>query len=81
MEVPSFFVDIRSFWQEETTIPKSRHPYLAEFRCQLIELVRAGRNPKELAKEFEPTAQTIRNWLTQAGLADEGTSASRKPPG
>jgi transposase len=34
----------------------------------MIELVRAGRKPEELAKEFEPTAQTIWNWLKQADL-------------
>jgi transposase len=39
-----------------------------EFRRQLIELVRAGRSPDELAKEFEPSAQTIRNWIKQADL-------------
>ena len=32
----------------------------------MIELVRAGRKPEELAKEFEPTAQSIRNWVAQA---------------
>jgi transposase len=32
----------------------------------MIELVRAGRTPEELAKEFEPSAQTIRNWVAQA---------------
>lgn len=37
----------------------------------MIELVRAGRNPEELAREFEPTAQTIRNWVAQADR-DEG---------
>jgi len=31
----------------------------------MIELVRAGRSPEDLAKEFEPTSQTIRNWVTQ----------------
>jgi transposase len=31
-------------------------------------LVAAGRTPEELAKEFEPSAQTIRNWLRQAEL-------------
>ena len=51
---------------------KSRAPYDPEFRAQMIELVRAGRSPEELAEEFEPTAQTIRNWLRQAGL-DAGT--------
>jgi len=47
-------------------MPKSRPPYPAEFRQQLIDLARAGRTPEELAKEFEPSAQTIRNWLAQA---------------
>jgi transposase len=38
----------------------------------MIELVRAGRKPEELSKEFEPTAQTIYNWVAQAGR-DAGT--------
>jgi transposase len=29
-------------------------------------LVRKGRTPESLAEQFEPTAQTIRNWLAQA---------------
>ena len=37
----------------------------------MVELVRSGRNPEELAKEFEPSAQSIRNWVCQADL-DEG---------
>jgi transposase len=40
---------------------KTRLPYAAEFRRQMVELVRAGRTPEELASEFEPTAQSIRN--------------------
>jgi transposase len=32
----------------------------------MVELVHAGRSPEELAKEFEPTAQTIRNWLARS---------------
>jgi transposase len=39
-----------------------------------IELVRAGRGPEELAKEFEPSAQAIRNWVAHAGR-DEGRRA------
>jgi len=31
---------------------KSRPPYAAEFRQQMIELVRADRNPAELAREL-----------------------------
>jgi transposase len=38
---------------------KHRTPYPAEFRAQMVELVKAGRRPEELEKEFEPTAQTI----------------------
>ena len=45
---------------------KHRTPYAPEFRQQIIDLVCAGRSPEELAKEFEPTAQTIYNWLAQA---------------
>lgn len=52
-------------------MPKSRPPYAPEFRRQMVELVRAGRRPEELAREFEPTAQSIRNWVEQADL-DEG---------
>ncbi len=46
-------------------------PYPDEFRRRLIELVRAGESPESLAKRFEPTAQSIRNWVRQADL-DEG---------
>ena len=38
-------------------------PLAPEFRRQMIELVRAGRTPERLAKEFEPSAQAIRNWV------------------
>ena len=46
-------------------------------------MVRAGRNPEELAEKFEPTAQSIRNWVAQAdrdeGKRDDGlTSAERE---
>lgn len=47
-------------------MPKSRPPYPAEFRQQLIELVGAGRTPAELAREFNVSAQTIANWVAQA---------------
>lgn len=62
---------------------KTRSPYAREFREQMVELVRAGRSPGELAKEFEPSAQTIANWVAQAdrdvGRGDDGlTSAERE---
>ena len=52
-------------------MPRSRAPYPAVFRQQMIDLVRSGRSPETLAKEFEPTAQAIRNWVKQDDL-DQG---------
>ncbi len=51
-------------------MPRTRPPYPPEFRRQMIELVRAGRASEELAEEFEPSAQTIRNWVVQADRDD-----------
>jgi transposase len=45
---------------------KSRRAYPREYRERIVELVRAGRSPAELAREFEPTAECIRNWIRQA---------------
>ena len=52
-------------------MPKSHKPYPLEFRRQRVELVRAGRTPDELGKEFEPSSESIRNWVRQADR-DEG---------
>lgn len=52
-------------------MPKSHPPYPPEFRQRMVELVRAGRSPGELGREFECSDQTIRNWVKQADL-DEG---------
>ena len=49
----------------------SHSPYPPEFRRQMVELVRSGRTPQELSREFEPSAGAIRNWVRQADL-DEG---------
>jgi transposase len=51
-------------------MPRSRPPYPAEYRRRVIELARAGRSIKQLAREFEPTANCIRNWIKQADLDD-----------
>ncbi|MDE2753489.1 MAG: transposase [Gemmatimonadota bacterium] len=48
-----------------------RGRYPPEYRERMVELVRAGRSPGSLAREFEPSEQTIRNWVRQAEL-DEG---------
>lgn len=64
-------------------MPKSHTPYPPGFRRQMVELVKAGRTPEELSKEFEPSAQAIRNWVRQAdrdeGRREDGvTSAERE---
>ena len=58
-------------WENGGTMPRTRRAYPPEFRQQIVGLHRAGRSPGELAKEFEPSEQTIRNWIVQSDL-DEG---------
>ena len=48
----------------------TRKAYAAEFRIQIVELARSGRSPVDLAKEFEPTVQTINAWVRQADRDD-----------
>ena len=48
-------------------MPKTRPPYAAEFRQQMVDLVRSGRAPEDLAREFEPSSQAIRTWVAQVG--------------
>lgn len=61
---------------------KTRKPYPPEFRQQMVELVRAGRTPESLAREFEPTAESIRNWVKQAdrddGRRDDGLTSPER---
>ena len=52
-------------------MPRTHPPYPPAFRQQIVELARSGRSPNELAAEFEPSGETIRNWIKQADL-DEG---------
>jgi transposase len=55
-------VEPGSFLTEAFQIPKTRPPYSPEFRRQMC----AGRDPADLAREFEPTAQSISHWVAQA---------------
>src|SRR5260221_11073055 len=58
-------------------MPRTRPPYSPEFRRQMVDLVRAGRNPDDLAREFEPSGHSIRAWVAQAdrheGRREEAT--------
>ena len=49
-------------------MPKTHVPYPAEFRQQMVELVRAGRSSIELSSEFGCSAQTIHNWVAQSAI-------------
>ena len=52
-------------------MPRTRPAYSPELRQKIVELARAGRSAASLAREFEPTETTIRNWIAQAER-DEG---------
>lgn len=70
------FVDTLPLWGGGTTMAKkqrgnTRPSYPPEFRRRMVELVRGGRTPEALSREFGPTAQSIRHRARQADL-DEG---------
>jgi transposase len=54
-------------------MPKPKPPYAQAFRGQMVELVRSGRKPSELSKEFGCHITSILSWVRQAG--GSGTSA------
>lgn len=63
-------------------MPRFRSAYPPEFRRQLVELVRSGRTPEELSREFEPTAQSIATWVKQAerdaGKRTDGSTTAER---
>jgi transposase len=64
-------------------MPNKSVRYTREFKRQMVELVRSGRTPASLAKEFGPTPWSISLWAKQdardAGKGDDGlTSAERE---
>ena len=66
-------------------MPESHRPYPPAFRRHMIELVRRGRTPEELGREFESSAQVIRNWVKRAALdagerTDSPTTEEREEP-
>ena len=50
---------------------RGRKTYPAEYKARLVEMARARREAESLARDFEPSAQTDRNWVKQADI-DEG---------
>lgn len=58
---------------------RTHAPYPVQLRRHLVELFRDGRTAEELAREFEPSAETIRRWAKTAIhilLLTESMSAS-----
>ena len=76
LELTRFGGHLSSEERKEVPMPKTRRPYSAEFRHRLVELVRGGQSPEELARKFEPSANAIRNWVVQAAR-----DAGRRPDG
>ena len=64
-------------------MPRSHPRYAPEYRQRIIELARAGRSLSELARQFEPTVETIRLWVKRAeldeGLRSDGLTTDEKP--
>ena len=50
-----------SFSQEVFPMPNPRSLHPPEFKRQMVDLVRSGRSPEQLALEFATTANAIRN--------------------
>ena len=42
-------------------MPRPHPQYAADLRDRLVELVRSGRSPEQLAEEFEPSARVLKN--------------------
>lgn len=41
-----------------------------EYKRRMVDLVRAGREPVELAREFDVSITSIKRWVAQAGVDD-----------
>jgi transposase len=46
-------------------VPKTRPAYPDEFRREAVQMLRAGRTPRELAESLGVSEQTLRNWRRQ----------------
>jgi transposase len=46
-------------------VPKTRPAYPPEFRREAVQILRAGRTPKDLAHSLGVSEQTLRNWRRQ----------------
>ena len=63
-------------------MPKTRPPYPEEFRREALQMLRAGRSPRELAEALGVSEQTLRNWRRQdqrdRGERDDGLTSDER---
>jgi transposase len=64
------------------SVPKTRPAYPEQFRREAIELLRAGRTPRELSESLGVSQQTLRNWRRQDELdrheRDDGLTSDER---
>jgi transposase len=60
----------------------TRPPYPEEFRREAVQMLRAGRSPRELAEALGVSQQTLRNWRRQnerdRGERDDGLTGDER---
>ncbi len=61
-------------------MPQTKPPYAPGFRQQMVELVRSGRKPSELSKEFGCHTTSILSWVRQAGGVGAAASQANATP-
>ena len=63
-------------------VPKTRPAYPDEFRREAVQMLRAGRTPRELAESLGVSEQTLRNWRRQAQVdrreRDDGLTSDER---
>jgi transposase len=65
-----------------SVVPRTRPAYPPEFRREAIELLRAGRSPRELSESLGVSEQTLRNWRRQDQIdrreRDDGVTSDER---
>ena len=65
-----------------SAVPKTRPAYPPEFRREAVQMLRAGRTPRELAESLGVSQQTLRNWRRQDQLdhheRDDGVTSDER---
>jgi transposase len=64
------------------SMPRTRPAYPDDFRREAVELLRAGRTPRELSRSLGVSEQTLRNWRRQDQIdrheRDDGPTSEQR---